>query len=170
MQVVSTVNSTKSNPICTFEEVSQEIANEALSMWGHKMGPIRRGNQKANCHMLFNANDPVAVVTTSPLIRERVGGVSLDLTRENTIELSRLCAAKSGICRIAIRMWREFVFPTLGFDNAISYQDSALHKGYTYRFDGWKKVGYSSSGPDTRSGRKGRNKFVWLWSQEEFPP
>jgi antitoxin VapB len=85
------------------------------------------------------------------------------MTRENTIELSRLCAARAGLCRVALRLWREFVFPTLGYQYAVSYQDADLHNGNTYRFDGWERVGYSHSGTDTRSGRSGRDKYAWAW-------
>jgi hypothetical protein len=31
------------------------------------------------------------------------------------------------------------------------------------RFDGWRRVGFSRSGIDQRSGRRGRNKWIWLW-------
>lgn len=45
----------------------------------------------------------------------------------------------------------------------MSYQDADLHNGHTYRFDGWERVGYSHSGNDYRTGRRGRRKWVWLW-------
>jgi hypothetical protein len=65
---------------------------------------------------------------------------------------------------VALRLWREFVFPTLGYRYAISYQDADLHNGNTYRFDGWKRLPLiGRSGPDSRSGRLGRRKYVWLW-------
>jgi len=57
------------------------------------------------------------------------------------------------------------VFPALGYPFAISYQDADLHNGNTYRFDGWKRIGRSKSGVDTRSGRKGRDKIIWLWQK-----
>jgi hypothetical protein len=149
--------------LCYFSEVSLKDVNIYLEKWNHKMGALRRGNQGAICHMLFYKEDPIAVTTASHLIRENVGGGLKLLTRENTIELSRLCAAKPDICRVALRMWREFVFPDLPFPVAISYQDSNLHNGNTYRFDGWKKVAYSHSGTDQRSGKKGRDKWIWVW-------
>ena len=94
-----------------------------------------------------------------------VGGGLKYLTRENSIELSWLCAARSGLCRVALRLWREFAFPSLGVRFAVSYQDADLHKGHTYRFDGWTRRAYSRSGTDTRSGRPGRNKYVWVWER-----
>ncbi len=51
----------------------------------------------------------LAVVATDTLIRERVAG----LTRHDAVELSRLCAAKPDLCRVALRLWRSFAFPQL---------------------------------------------------------
>lgn len=152
--------------VTMFIPVKLKEANEMLSAWGHKMGPLRRGNQDAVCFALFHNSEPVAVTTASTLIRPVVGGGLSNLTRENAIELSRLCAARSGLCRVALRLWREFVFPSLGYQHAISYQDADLHNGNTYRFDGWQRAAFSRSGTDTRSGRPGRQKWVWVWSKE----
>ncbi len=66
-------------------------------------------------------------------------------------------------CRVALRLWREVVFPATCKQWALSYQDADAHTGNTYRFDGWHRVGYSHSGTDTRSGRTGRNKWLWVW-------
>jgi len=151
--------------VCSFRRVDLADANKFLTLWNHKMGILRRGNQNAICHMLFHKSIPVAVTTASHLIRENVGGGLKQLNRKNTIELSRLCANKSGICRIALRMWREFVFPELRFEFAISYQDAKIHSGNTYRFDGWKRLAFSHSGIDQRSGRRGRDKWIWVWHE-----
>lgn len=126
-------------------------ANSLLELWGHKMGPLKRGNQGAWCHALIHEGRPVALTTAS--------------------YLSRLCAERSGLCRVALRLWREFVFPSLPFRYAMSYQDADLHSGNTYRFDGWRRVARSRSGPDTRSGRPGRDKWIWLYEnkQKESP-
>ncbi|MEM9597062.1 MAG: hypothetical protein AAGD06_22510 [Acidobacteriota bacterium] len=105
----------------------------------------------------------MAVVVASTLIRERVGGGLGHLTRETTVELSRLCACRPHLCRVVLRMWREFVFPVLGFEAAVSYQDADLHTGHTYRFDGWRRAGFASSGTDQRSGRRGRRRWIWVW-------
>jgi antitoxin VapB len=114
-------------------------------------------------YALFFQGRPVAVAMTSPLIRENVGGLP-HLTRENCVELSRLCAERRDLCRVVLRLWREFVFPLMGYPFAISYQDADLHTGNTYRFDGWKRMAFSHSGGiDQRSGRRGRNKWIWLW-------
>jgi len=149
-------------PLYIFEEVSRAAANELLTRWKHRMGPFARGNQAGIHYALFEQGEPVAITSTATLIRERVGGAS-HLTRENTIELARLCAARPGLCRVALRLWREGVFPMLNYQHAVSYQDANLHTGNTYRFDGWTRIAYSHSGTDTRSGRKGRNKWVWIW-------
>lgn len=149
-------------PTATFENCDLDFANVLLVRWGHKMGELRRGNQGARCHALYQGDIPVGIVTASTLICPNVGGC-VGLTRANTIELSRLCAVRPGICRVVLRLWREFVFPALDYQHAISYQDADLHTGNTYRFDGWQRVGRSRSGMDTRSGRPGRDKWIWVW-------
>lgn len=150
-----------------FQAVTLEVANECLTAWGHKMGPLNRGNQGAICHALVHEGRPVAVTTASNLIAPVVGGGCQWMNRENTIELSRLCASRGGLCRVALRLWREFVFPSLRFDFAVSYQDADIHNGNTYRFDGWKRLGRARSGTDTRSGRPGRDKWVWAWTSSQ---
>lgn len=162
-----TVHNATLAPLAQLVDVSIEEANTMLVAWDHKMGPLRRGDQRAWCHALIHEDRPVAVVTTSYLIRENVAGLPM-LVRDNTCELSRLCAARPGLCRVMLRMWREFVFPGLPFEHAISYQDADLHNGNTYRFDGWRRIGYSSSGTDSRSGRKGRRKWIWGWACDEL--
>ena len=154
-------------PLISFNEIAHAHANECLLQWGHKMGILKRGNQGAICHAVFHNGDPVAVIMASNTITANIGGGCKWMTRQNTIELSRLCAARPGLCRVALRLWREFVFPELGFKWAVSYQDADLHTGNTYRFDGWSRVGYSASGADTRSGRQGRKKWIWCWPQNK---
>lgn len=154
-------------PIATFESVELDRANRMLVDWGHRMGPLLRGNSAAlHCHALLVHGEPVGLACTSSLIREHVGGGLGHLTRANTIELSRLCARDSWACRVVLRLWRETVFPALGYAAAISYQDSSMHSGNIYRFDGWHRAGYSSSGTDSRSGRRGRNKYIWVWPKK----
>lgn len=150
-------------PLVTFDGIGLHQANELLVAWGHKMGPLERGNSVGVHHALYHAGEPVAVAMTASLIRECVGGGLGHLTRANCMELARLCAARPGLCRVALRLWREFVFPQLGVAAAISYQDADLHSGATYRFDGWTRAAFSHSGTDARSGRVGRNKWIWVW-------
>lgn len=140
-------------PMVAFNPISLDEANRLLTQWGHKMGPCVRGNARGWSHALIHEGKPVAVTVTATLIRERVGGGAVHLTRKSSIELARLCAERSGLCRVALRIWREFVFPALGYQFAVSYQDADLHDGNTYRFDGWQRVARSRSGPDSRSGR-----------------
>jgi antitoxin VapB len=161
--------------VIQFDKISIFDANACLVKWGHRMGRLTRPFGKGWHYALSVDGRPVAVAMSSTLIRECVGGGLSHLTRENCIELSRLCAERPGLCRVALRLWREFVFPTLGYRYAISYQDADLHNGNTYRFDGWRRAGFSHSGTDTRSGRRGRNKWIWVWEAatpgaETFPP
>lgn len=153
-------------PVASFDQVPLVTANDLLTRWGHRMGPLLRGNSQAqHCHALAVHGDPVAVACTSSLIRECVGGGLGHMTRANTVELSRLCAAEPWACRVALRLWRECVFPGTGAQFAVSYQDACMHSGNTYRFDGWTRAGYSSSGTDSRTGRKGRRKWIWVWER-----
>lgn len=145
-----------------FEPITRDELNAHLVLWGHRMGEVRRPTRGWS-HGLRYKGRLLAVVSADTLIRERVGG----LTRFDAIELSRLCAARSDLCRVALRLWRSFVFPAIaaarGCRWAISYQDAALHSGNLYRFDGWVPLGRSRSGTDSRSGRPGRRKVIWGW-------
>lgn len=152
-------------PLITFDTIEIDQANQCLSDWGHKMGPINRPFGAPVAYALCHNGEPKALAISSPLIGERVGNCHW-MTRKNTIELSRLCAENDRLCRVALRLWREFVFPTTGKEWAVSYQDGNLHTGNTYRFDGWKKVGRSRSGLDRRSGLQGRDKVIWQWPPE----
>lgn len=154
-------------PLATFEGVELPFANELLSRFGHRIGQINRPCGDVVGHCLFVRDDPVAVCVTAPLVRENVAKRK-DLTRENTIELARLCANDPAWCRVAVRLWREIVFPDTGAMYAISYQDEDMHTGNTYRFDGWTKiVEHASSGTDRRSGRKGRSKTIWMYAKRD---
>ena len=148
--------------LVSFDRCELAEANRLLKQWEHRMGPLHRGNQGAVCHVLLYAGEPHAVTTASDLIMEP-RKIAPHITRESAIELSRLCAKRGGLCRVALRLWREFVFPTMGKGFAISYQDADLHSGNTYRFDGWQKIAFSRSGTDTRSGRPGRKKWIWQY-------
>jgi hypothetical protein len=149
-------------PIVAVRDITQNHANELLTKWAHKMGPINRPFA-SKCFALEADSGPVCVMVHSCLIRPHVGGGLKQLTRENTIELSRLCSSRPGLCRVGLRLWREFIFPNTGYKHAISYQDADLHNGNTYRFDGWQRAGFSVSGNDPRSGLKGRKKHIWVW-------
>src|SRR6201988_4985597 len=153
-----------------FEPIDMDLANECLGSWAHKMGPLKRPYLNV-AHALIDDGYLQAVVTHSTLIRDHGGGGLDHLTRANTIELSRLCAHRPGLCRVVLRLWREFVFPALPEPIAISYQDADLHNGNTYRFDGWQRVAFSrAGGTDQRSGRKGRDKWIWLWREPDPHP
>ena len=147
-------------PIQHLAQIELAEANAALVRWGHRMGACNRPNADIWPHGMFEHGRLVAVTIGAGLIRERtVDG----LTRNDAMELARLCAARADLCRVMLRLWREMIFPAYGYPWAISYQDEALHSGDTYRFDGWIPLGRSRSGTDSRSGRKGRSKTIWGW-------
>jgi len=149
----------------TFEPIPRDELNACLIQWGHRIGEIRRPTRGWS-HGLCHDGRLLAVVSADTLIRERVGGLS----RQDVIELSRLCAAQPDLCRVALRLWRSFVFPAItaarGCRWVVSYQDAVLHSGNLYRFDGWVTIGQSRSGTDSRSGRRGRRKVIWGWCDD----
>jgi len=150
-------------PLAHLRTIDLAEANAALVLWEHRMGPCNRPNQDISAQGLFAGGELVAVTVTASLIRETCAG----LTRAEAVELARLCAARPALCRVMLRMWREFVFvPACEFRTwrwAVSYQDERVHTGDTYRFDGWVRLARSRSGTDKRSGRCGRNKTIWGW-------
>jgi hypothetical protein len=148
-------------PIAHLEAIDRGVLNRALVAWQHKMGPWERPDfGKARFHGLFHNGELVAIAATDQLIAETCAG----LGRHEALELGRLCAVRPGLCRPMLRLWREFIFPAYGYRWAVSYQDAIEHSGNLYRFDGWVKLGTSSSGTDQRSGAKGRRKVIWGWS------
>lgn len=151
-------------PFVAFESIGLAEANHWLATWGHQDGPINRPNNDTHAFALIHEGRPVGVATHSGLVRPWVGGGLAYLTRENTIELSRICAERRHLNRVVLRLWREFVFPCLSVPTAISYQHSSRHLGDLYRFDGWARAGFAKGGGlDARSGRRGRDKWVWVW-------
>lgn len=145
-------------------------ANAALVAWQHKMGPMNRPDYgDLTARGLYHDGTLVAVTCTAGLVRSAVGNCPW-LTRGNAIEFARLCAVRPGLCRVALRLWREFTFPGMGIDYAVSYQDADIHTGNVYRFDGWARVAFNKGGStDQRTGRVGRNKYVWVWPHPPAP-
>ena len=152
-------------PIASLQEITADEANACLVAWKHRMGPITRPPEYGLwAHALVHDGRAIAIATASTLIRTHVGGGLGHLTRSDTVELSRLCAARRDLNRVMLRLWRELVFPSLRMPHAISYQDAAMHRGDLYRFDGWaRSPERSRSGTDRRSGAKGRDKWIWVW-------
>ncbi len=147
-------------PIQHIEAIENAEADAALIAWGHKMGPCKRPMGTLVSHGMFAHGKLVALTVTADLVAATAAG----MTREEAIELARLCASRPDLCRPMLRLWREFVFPCFGKPWAVSYQDEALHTGNVYRFDGWVQLRENCrSGTDKRSGRKGRTKTVWGW-------
>jgi hypothetical protein len=154
-------------PIAHIAAIELTDANAALVKWGHRMGACKRPNGNIWAHGLFAHGELVAVTISAALIRETCAG----LTRAQAVELARLCASRPGLCRVMLRLWREFVYPAHcqrhGYEWAVSYQDESLHIGDTYRFDGWVRLReHARSGPDSRTGRPGRTKTIWGWHED----
>jgi len=154
-----------SDATVAFEPISEAELNACLIAWDHQMGPRRRPSP-GWAHGLRYRGELLAVAATDTLIRARVAGFS----RQEAVELSRLCACRADLCRVALRLWRVFVFSSLtashGYRWAVSYQDVARHTGDIYRFDGWVRLARSRSGRDPRTGRIGCDKIVWGWCED----
>lgn len=152
-------------PIVQLQEISVVELNRCLDAWGHRMGPMTRPVEYGVwCHALVQDGRAIAITSAATLIRTHVGGGLAHLSRTDTVELSRLCAARRDLNRSMLRLWRELVFPVLQYPNAISYQDAAMHRGDVYRFDGWaRSPRRSHSGTDHRTGAIGRDKWIWVW-------
>jgi hypothetical protein len=151
--------------LVSFDEIDRADLNRCLIEWGHKMGPWTRPVGFPEWfHGMRHNGELVAVLAAAALIREKAAGFS----RVQAIELGRVCAARPALNRAAVRIWREFIFPALcaahGYEWVISYQDAVEHTGGLYRFDGWIKLGFSSSGTDPRGQRSGRRKVIWGFS------
>lgn len=159
-------------PLAVVQEISRDEANGYLVAWGHRLGALERPEFAPDrAHALLHHGKAVAVTTASTLSTPRVGAGWECLTRENTIELSRLCAARRELTRAMLRLWRELIFPSLGKVHAVSYQDAAMHRGDLYRFDGWRRLGETRSGMDARAvGYRCRRRVIWGWLQPEAPP
>jgi hypothetical protein len=158
-------------PLVHFDAIDADTLNRCLVDWGHKMGPLHRPRygRFGGAHALFHEGQPVAVVATEKMIAVETCGLS----RDHAFELTRVCAVRPGLCRVALRLWREFAFPCFvrasGQPWAISYQDAVEHSGGLYRLDGWVRLGETSSGTDKRGRdgtRKGRRKVVWGWTDD----
>lgn len=156
------------DPLVSFDPIAEDELNWCLVEWGHQMGPLKRPPQYGGgAHGLRHNGRLVAVTAWSTLVRKNCAGMDF-LPRGTTTELSRVCAERPDLCRVVVRLWREFVFPAVGLARkhewAVSYQDGHLHSGDLYRNDGWVKLGVFKSGAvDPRSGRAGRTGFVWGW-------
>ena len=138
------------SPLVSFDAIDRDDLNRCLVAWGHKMGTLSRPMGDGPFHGLRNHGTLVGVVATSELI----GATCAGLSRHEAVELSRVCAARRDLCRVLVRLWREFVFPAMRREWAVSYQDAVEHSGNLYRFDGWTRLGFSHSGSDQRSARK----------------
>ncbi|WP_434619258.1 hypothetical protein [Azospirillum sp. B2RO_4] len=154
-------------PLVSFDPIDLGDLNQCLTDWGHKMGPWLRPSYGDDWFFGMRHNGQLVAVTAScALMTPRCAA---GLSRTEAFELGRVCAAAPDWCRAILRLWRMTVYPALcatrGYQWAISYQDAVLHRGDLYRHDGWVRLAFSrgASSTDPRTGRKGRDKWVWGW-------
>jgi len=154
------------SPLVSFDTITEAELNTCLVAWHHKMGPLNRPGMEPWFYGLRVHEELVAVVSGSRLVAATAAGYK----RAQAMEVSRICAIAPDWCRVVVRLWRNVVFPSLcdrhHYQYAISYQDANEHSGDLYRFDGWIRVAFSHSGTDRRSGREGRDKWIWVWHQD----
>jgi hypothetical protein len=76
-------------PIQHLQQIELTEANRALVAWNHKMGACNRPNGDIWSHGMFEHGKLVAVTITSAIVAATAAG----FTRQEAIELARLCAA-----------------------------------------------------------------------------
>ena len=80
--------------------------NQILARWGHRMGAFERPSNAIEAHhAMLERGEPVAVTAAGETVREVVGRTGI--RREQCVERARLCAARRGLCRPMLRLWRE---------------------------------------------------------------
>ncbi|CAO3447952.1 hypothetical protein [Azospirillum argentinense] len=154
-------------PLASFDAIDLDSLNSCLTAWEHKMGPWLRpdyGDQWL--YGLRHEGRLVAVTAACALMTPKCAA---GLSRAEAFELGRVCAVAPDWCRVAVRLWRMTIYPSICHARdhqwAISYQDALLHSGDLYRHDGWARIAFArgSSSTDQRTGRKGRDKWIWGW-------
>ena len=123
-------------PLISFDRIDPGEANRYLVFWAHKMGPCTRPFP-VKAYSLVHNTEVVGVIMHGPIISPQLATEVMGdtLTRARTIEVTRLCAARPHLCRVVLRLWREFAFPDLVANGecqfAVSYQDADAHTGNT---------------------------------------
>lgn len=164
-------------PIAGVYPAPMPEVNRLLTLWGHRLGAIRRPFHSEGFALLVDQR-PVAVAVSTSIVNGPVAGY----TRQQVVELGRLCAAPGNTWanRVLLRLWREVCaprwacWPVLA---AISYSHNAMHRGDIYRTDGWRKVSAAcgSSGGGTWSRPRAATsplagrKSLWVWEYGEVP-
>jgi hypothetical protein len=115
------------DPLVSFDAIGLDELNACLVAWEHKMGPwTRPAFGREAFHGLRIHGELVAVTAAARLIPAATAGFS----RDEAVELGRVCAGRKWMNTVAVRLWREVVFRGLcrayGFRWAISYQDRKL--------------------------------------------
>jgi hypothetical protein len=165
-------------PMAGLYPISNQLANEMLVRWGHKLGPCNRPFLTES-FALEVKGAIVAVAMSCSIVHGPVAGYRT----QEVVELARLAAEGQYYNRVMIRLWREVCAP--GYASwkpkaVVSYSHNDLHGGHTYRTDGWKKVTdkAGSTGKGGNWKRRGKGyaneavhgfKTLWLWEYQEAP-
>ncbi len=159
-------------PILGLNRISNELANECLVKWDHKLGPCNRPFLTES-FAIEKEGEPIAVAMSCSIVHGPVAGYSV----KEVVELARLCSSTPYLNRVMLRLWREYCAPNYGAwrpKAVVSYSHNGLHSGDIYRFDGWGKVTdkAGSTGKGGNWGRRGKGyanqvihgrKTLWIY-------
>lgn len=159
-------------PVVGIYPATMTRANELLTRWAHKLGPVNRPMCRQEGWEMRVDGEPVSVAVSAPIVSATVQGFD----RTDVLELARLCAQPGNTWanRVMLRIWRESL--ALKYQcwtpvAAVSYSVNTMHKGNLYRHDGWRLVTESagSNGGGTWSAVKQPGdpgygkKTLWMW-------
>ena len=134
-----------------------------LDEWGHSRGYISRPIP-CDAHVLRAHGRAVALTVTSELVHPPIAG---NLYRDDAVELARLCSADPAWTRVALRVWREAVWPPYRRKWAITYVEDHVHTGDTFRFDGWRRLARVGPAREPQTGRKTGPKTIYGWCRDK---
>jgi len=154
-------------PLVAFDVIEDAEADDALTRWGHWLGPCDRpfGRQSFG---LFVAGELVSVAVSASTVNAVCGG----WPRMKVVELARQASRERGspFTRVCVRLWRELApkcwatyWPV---EAVVSYANKTRHLGDIYRFDGWTKVADVPSGVAGGGWNRGKRydaKSVWVF-------
>lgn len=159
-------------PMVALSVLHIDDANNLLTRWGHRLGPIHRPFTMQAFGLELDGT-PISVAVSASAVSDTVAG----LQRTEVVECARLCSdpSKRWANRLMLRLWREVCaprWPDWKPIAAISYSQNAHHRGDLYRFDGWVQLS-DRAGASSRGGAWTRKRYatdavygpktLWLW-------
>ena len=161
-------------PLVAWERIENRLADEALSVWGHYLGPCNRPFGKQSFGLYVLQQLAAVALSASPVPTSCAG-----IPRKQIVELARLCAHPDhrDMTRVALRLWRKTAcaewsreyWPVTAY---VSYARKDLHTGDIYRFDGWERAKDARASVVTAGSHHStpgpiHAKSVWVWRLTE---